>query len=70
MFCGKCSNNLTMKTLRYLKSIYKTQTETYWDLLHVNGKADIHTQTIQLLMIEIYKYLNKLSPPFTWITIT
>ena len=51
MFCGKCSNNLIMKThYRCLRAIYNTQTKTYWDLLRINGKIDIHTQNIQILM--------------------
>ena len=67
MFCGKCSNNLIMKThYRCLRPIYNTQTETYCDLLRINDKIDIHTQNIQILMTEIYKCLNKISPPFTW----
>ena len=67
MFCGKCSNSLIMKThYRCLKAIYNTQTKTYRDLLCINGKIDIHTQNIQILIIEIYKCLNKISPPFTW----
>ena len=67
MFRGKCSNNLIMKThFRCLRAIYNTQTKTYRDLLRVNGKIDIHTQNIQILMAEIYKCLNKISLPFTW----
>ena len=67
MFCGNCSNNLIMKThYRCLRVIYNTQTKTYRSLLHINGKIDIHTQNIQILMNEIYKFLNKISPPFTW----
>ena len=67
MFCGKCSNNLIMKThYRCLRAIYNTQTKTYRGLLHVNGKIDIHTENIQILMTEIYKCLNKIISPITW----
>ena len=60
MFCRKCSHNLIMKThYRCLKAIYNTQTKTYHDLFHINGKIDIHRQNIQILMTEIYKCLNK-----------
>ena len=45
--------------------MYNTQTKTYCDLLHIDGKIDIHTRNIQILMTEIYKYLNKINPPFT-----
>ena len=55
-----------MKThCRWLTAIFNTQTKTYRDLLGINGKIDIHTQNIQTLMTEIYKCLNKISPPFT-----
>ena len=67
MFCGKCSNNLVMKThCRCSRAIYKTQTKTYRDLVHINGKIDIYTQNIQILITESYKCLIKISPPFTW----
>ena len=66
MFCGKYSNNLIMKThYRCLKAIYNTETKTYCDLIRINGTIHIHTQNTQVLMTEIYKYLNKISPPFT-----
>ena len=56
-----------MKThYQCLRDIYNTQTKTYCDLLHINGKIDTNTQNIQILMTEIYKCLNKVSPPFTW----
>ena len=67
MFCGKCSNKLIMKThYRCLRAIYNTQTKTYRDLLRINSKIDIHRQNIQILVTEVYKCLNKISPPFTW----
>ena len=66
MFCGKCRNNLIMKIhCRCLRAIYDTQIETYQDLFRISGKTNIHTQDIQLLMTEIYKCLNKLSPLFS-----
>ena len=39
-------------------TIYNTQTKTYHDLLHINGKNDIHTLNIQILMAGIYSCLN------------
>ena len=59
MFCGKCSNNLITKThYRCLRAIYNTQIETYHNLLHINGKTDMHTQNIQL-SVKIWRCLNK-----------
>ena len=43
MFCGKCSNNLKMKThYRCLRAIYNIQTKTYLDLFCINGNP--HTE--------------------------
>ena len=54
VFCGKCNYNLIMKThYRCLRAIYDTKTTTYRALLRINGKIDIHTQNIQILMTEI-----------------
>ena len=67
MFCGKMSDNLIVKThYRTLRAIYHTQTRSYEELLHLSGKKKIHTQNLQILMVEVYKYFNNISPPFTW----
>ena len=67
MFCGKMSDNLIVKThYRTLRAIYDTQTRSYEELLHLSGKKKIHTQNLQILMVEVYKCLNNISPPFTW----
>ena len=40
MFCGKCTNNLIMRThYRCLQAIYDTQTMIYRDLLHINVRS-------------------------------
>ena len=54
------SDNLIVKTH------YRTQTRSYEELLHLSGKKKIHTQNLQILMVEVYKCLNNISPPFTW----
>ena len=67
MFCSKMSDNLIVKThYRTLRAIYDTQTRSYEELLHLSGKKKIHTQNLQILMVEVYKCLNNISPPFTW----
>ena len=66
MFCGKMSDNLIVKTHhRTLRAIYDTHTRSYEEL-HLSGKKKIHTQNLQILMVEVYKCLNSISPPFTW----
>ena len=67
MFCSKMSDNLIVKThYRTLRAIYDTQTRSYEELLHLSGKKKIHTQNLQILMVEVYKCLNNISLPFTW----
>ena len=67
MFCGKMSDNLIVRThYRTLRAIYDTQTRSYEELLHLSGKKKLHTQNLQILMVEVYKCLNNLSPLFTW----
>ena len=61
------SGNLIVKThYRTLRAIYDAQTQSYEELLELSGKKKIHSQNLQILMVEVYKYLNSLSPPFTW----
>ena len=62
MFCGKCSNDLIVKThYRCLRAIYNIKIKSYHDLLRI----DIHPQNIQILMTEIYKCPNEIRPLFT-----
>ena len=61
------SDNLIVKTYyRTLRAIYDTQTRSYEELLQLSGKKKIHTQNFQILMLEVYKCLTNISPPFTW----
>ena len=66
MVCGKMGDSLIVKSHhKTLKTIYHTQTRSYEELLHLSEKKKIHTQDLQILMIEVYKCLNDVSPPFT-----
>ena len=61
------TDNLIVKThYRAFRAIYDTQTRSYEELLHLSGKKKIHTQNLLTLMVEVYKCLNNISPPFTW----
>ena len=65
MFCGKMSDNLIVKThYRTLRAIFDAQTRSYEELRDLSGKK-IHTQNLQILMVEVYKCLNNTSLPFT-----
>ena len=67
VFCSKMSDNLIVKThYGTIRAIYDSQTRSYEELLHSSRKKKIHTQSLQILMVEIYKYLNSISPSFTW----
>ena len=67
MFCSKMSGNLIVKIhYRTLRAVYNTQTRSYEELQHLSGKKKIHTQNLQIMMVEVYKCLNNISPPFTW----
>ena len=66
MFCGNIRDNLTVKThYRTLGAIYDTQTRSYEELLHLRRKKKIHTQNLQILMVEVSKCINNISLPFT-----
>ena len=67
MFCGKMSDNLIVKThYRTRRAIYDTQARSYEELLHLSEKKKVHTQNLQILMVEVYQCLNNISLPFTW----
>ena len=67
MFCGKMSHNLIVKThYKTLRAIYDTQSRSSEELLHLNGKKKTYTKNLQILMVEVYKCLNNINPPFTW----
>ena len=43
---------------RRLRAIY--------ELLHLSGKKKIQAYNLQILIVEVYKCLNNIGPPFTW----
>ena len=54
MFCSKMSDNLVVKTYyRTLKAVYDTQTRSYEELLQLSEEKKIHTQNLQILMVEV-----------------
>ena len=67
MFCCKMCDNLIVKTYyRTHRFIYDTHTRSYEELLDLSGKKKIHTQNLQILMVEVYTCFNNVNPPFTW----
>ena len=54
MFCSKMSDNLVVKTYyRTRKPVYDTQTRSYEELLQLSEEKKIHTQNLQILMVEV-----------------
>ena len=67
MFGGKMSDSVIVKTYYItLRVIYDTETRSYEELLDLSGKKKIHTQNLQILIVEVFKCLINISPLFTW----
>ena len=64
MFCSRTANrrinNIHERSLRIVSDDYVS---TFDNLLILNSDVTIHQRNLQLLATEIYKMLNKLSPP-------
>ena len=64
MFCSRTQNSkINSIHERALRIIYKNHTSSYCELLHLHQEKTVHQNNINTLMIEVYKYLNGLSPP-------
>ena len=64
MFCSKTANNLINKIhTRSLRVIYEREDANFEDLLIKDSSWTIHENNIHILLIEIYKSLNYISPP-------
>ena len=63
MFCSRsCDNTITKLQERALRLIYDDYESSFDILFNKNKSFSIHHQNIQKLMLEVYKFLNKLSP--------
>lgn len=64
MHCSRNANKTINKTQeRSLRIVYNNFNLDFNELLNMNQETSIHHRNIQLLMIEIYKIVNNLSPP-------
>ena len=64
MFCSRQSNNLINKIHeRSLWISYKDQKTSYQNFLETHNQFTIHQKNLQVLMTEIYKIVNGVSPP-------
>ena len=67
MVCGKISDNRIVKSQYRTLGLYMIHKHDHILLvLHLSGKKKIHMQNLQILMVEVYKYLTNIIPPFTW----
>ena len=64
MFCSRQSNNLINKIHEWsLRISYKDQKTGYHNLLETHNEFTIHPGNLQVLMTEIYKIVNGITPP-------
>ena len=59
MFCSKTANKINKRSLRV---IYEMKDADFEDLLIKDNSWTIHENNIHTLLIEIYKFLNHISP--------
>ena len=68
LFCSKAANDLINRTTkRAMGTTYNSNNEEALDaLLQRDGTLTIHKKNLQKLMVEIYKTINHLNPPYMW----
>ena len=68
LFCSKAADNLINRTTkRAMRITYNSDSEeTPEALLKRDGTLTIHKRNLQKLMVEVYKTLNHLKPPYMW----
>ena len=67
MFCCKRAHSLIDKTHhKALCAKLNTFAFTYDELLLRSNSISIHSKNLQLMVIEIFKSLNRLNPEFMW----
>ena len=66
MFCSRRSNSLVSSVHeRALRIVSDDNNSSYSELVMTKKEHTIHQQNIDVLMKEIYKFENNLSPPLT-----
>ena len=67
MFCSKKAHNLINSThCRAMCAKLNLPTGNLVELLEMTNSRSIHTNNLQLMMIEVFKTLNRLSPEIMW----
>ena len=64
MFCSRRSNSLVNNVHeRALRTVHDDHNSCYSELLKTKNERNIHQPNINVLIKEIYKFENDLSPP-------
>ena len=67
MFCSKKATNLLNKTHhRALRARLNNFTASFEELLDISDSVNIHTRNLQILMVEVFKTVNKLNAEIMW----
>ena len=67
MFCSKQAENLINVTHHKALCVrFNSFSHTFDELLTKSNSSSIHTKNLQLLVGEVYKSLNRLSPEIAW----
>ena len=68
LFCTIAEGNLiNRKSKRAMRMIYTNDNDEALNaLLQKDGILSIHIRNLQILMVEVYKTINHLNPPYMW----
>ena len=67
MFCNKSAYKMITSTYRRtLTAVQMDFSKSYDELLIQNKAEPVHLKNLRLLMIEVYKSVNRLNPEFMW----
>ena len=67
MFCSKAAHNLINTTHhRALRSRFNSYSSSFDELLVRSKRGTIHSKNLHIMVIEIFKSLNRLNPEFMW----
>ena len=69
MYCGKTANRKVERVQRRaLRAVYNDYTSTYNQLLKKGNLQNIHKRNLNILIVEVYKCINKINPSILWDT--
>ena len=66
MFCSKGKNNQINALHKKALKLITPGIASLDQMLDINKMPNIHTRNIQILLVEVFRCLNKLNPVFLW----